>query len=37
MTVGATPLLVHEELKPDLIIIDEAATMNERSSSAPEA
>jgi hypothetical protein len=35
-TVGATPLLVREELKPDLIIIDEAATMEERSSSALE-
>ena len=36
-TVGATPLLVRKELKPDLIIVDEASTMDERSSSAPKA
>jgi hypothetical protein len=29
--VGATPLLIRDELQPDLIIIDEAATMDEAS------
>lgn len=29
--VGATPMIVREELQPDLIIVDEAATMDETS------